>query len=249
MLLEGKTALITGASSGIGRAVAQAFAREGATVALCSRNLDGLTETLSLLSPAHARHRTYQLDVSDAEQIDAVVNAVNRDHEHIDILVSNAGVVTRASILELPDEEWDLIYSVNVRGPFLLTKAVGKHMVERGRGGSIVYVASTAGKACLERMAHYASSKAALIHFSRCAATEFGTHGIRVNTVCPGPTDTPFLAYPRPIPEAFIQRHHIPLGKIAQPEDVAQAVLFLASPAASHITGQALNVDGGEAML
>lgn len=248
MLLKGRVALITGASSGIGRAIAQRFAEEGATVALCSRNVDALNATLRMLTPAQPSHRVYKLDVSITQGVSFVVEAIIADYGHIDILVSNAGAVTRGTILELPEAEWDLIYKINVKAAFLLTKAVGQHMVNRGQGGNILFVASTAGKVCGQRMAHYASSKAALIHFSRCAAGELGPHGIRVNAICPGPTNTPFLGHPVPVSEGFIKRHHIVLGRIAEPEDVANAALFLVSPASDHITGQALNVDGGEAM-
>jgi NAD(P)-dependent dehydrogenase (short-subunit alcohol dehydrogenase family) len=139
------------------------------------------------------------------------------------------------------------MYAVTVKGPFLLTQAVSRRMVDNQVRGKIINIASIAGKIARNNKAHYASAKAALIHFSRCAALELGPHGINVNVVCPGVTDTSMIHHP--ITEEYVRRHGIPLGKIAQPEDQAAAVAFLASPAADHITGQVLVVDGGEVMF
>jgi NAD(P)-dependent dehydrogenase (short-subunit alcohol dehydrogenase family) len=249
MLLRDKVAIVTGAASGIGRSISLRYAAEGASVALCDINMEGLQETLRSMTSANPAHKTYEMDVSSATAVQSITDEIFATFGRIDILVSNAGAVTRATLLELTEEEWDLIYSVNIRGAFLLTKAVGQHMVSQGEGGTVLYVASTAGKVRGGRMAHYASSKAALIHFSRCVALELGVYGIRANAVCPGPTETPFLGHNIPVEADFLERHNIVLGRIAKPMDVANAALFLASPAAEFITGQALNVDGGEAML
>lgn len=249
MILRDKVAIVTGAASGIGRSISLRFAIEGASVALCDINMLGLQETLRLMTRSNPPHRIYDMDVSNATAVQSVTDEILQNFGRVDILVSNAGAVTRATLLELTEEEWDFIFSVNIRGAFLLTKTVGQHMVAQGEGGSIQFIASTAGKVCGHSMAHYASSKAALIHFSRCVALELGRYGIRVNAICPGPTDTPFLGHPVPVGEDFLDRHNIVLGRIAKPEDVANAALFLASPVAEFITGQALNIDGGEVML
>ena len=186
------------------------------------------------------------MDVSVKEQVEPAVETALHELGKIDILISNAGVVTRAFLLDLSLKDWDRIYDVNLRGSFLLTRAVARHFIERNQGGSIVFISSTAGLIPMERMVHYASSKAGLIHFARCVAKELGPYKVRVNTLCPGPTDTRFLGHQVPVSPEFLERHKIVLGRIAKPEDIANAALFLASPAASHITGITLAIDGGE---
>jgi NAD(P)-dependent dehydrogenase (short-subunit alcohol dehydrogenase family) len=245
--LQDKIALVTGASSGIGRAIARRFADEGATVALCSRRLGMLEETRSLMEPRPTPHKVFYMDVTDAASVSSAVASVLQTYGRIDILVSNAGEITRRTLAELPLEEWDLVFDTNVRGAFLLTKAVSRHMVERGQGGTILYTSSVAGKRCGTRMPHYAASKAALDHFMHCVATELAPHGVRVNGICPGVIDTPFGG-PKVNHDDIVQRHRIVLGRIGQPEEVADVALFLASPEARFITGQTVNVDGGEVM-
>jgi NAD(P)-dependent dehydrogenase (short-subunit alcohol dehydrogenase family) len=245
--LQDKIALVTGASSGIGRAIARRFADEGATVALCSRRLDMLEETRSLLAPRPTPHKVFHMDVTDAASVHSAVASVLQTYGRIDILVSNAGEITRRTLADLPVEEWDLVFDTNVRGAFLLTQAVSRHMVERGQGGTIVYTSSVVGKRCGTRMLHYAASKAALNQFMRCVATELAPHGIRVNAMCPGVIDTPFGS-PKVNHDEIAQRHGIVMGRIGQPDEVADVAVFLASSQARFITGQALNVDGGEVM-
>jgi len=247
MRLNDKIALVTGASSGIGRAIARRFAEEGATVALCSRRLHLLEETCGLLVPRPVPHRVFHMDVTDAGSVNSGVASVLHSFGRIDILVSNAGEITRRTLAELPVKEWDLVFNTNVRGAFLLTKAVSQHMVERGQGGTILYTSSVVGRRCGSRMVHYASSKAALNQLARCVATELGPHGIRVNAICPGVIDTPFGG-PKVDHKDIARRHGIVLGRIGQPEDVADVAVFLASAEARFITGQAVNVDGGEVM-
>jgi len=245
--LSDKIALVTGASSGIGRAIARRFADEGATVALCSRRLDMLEETRSLMEPRPTPHKVFYMDVTDAASVNSAVESVLQTYGRIDILVSNAGEITRRTLADLPVEEWDLVFDTNVRGAFLLTQVVSRHMVDRGRGGMILYTSSVSGKRCGTRMPHYAASKAALNHFMHCAATELAPHGIRVNAICPGVIDTPFGG-PKADHEGIVQRHRIVLGRIGQPDEVADVAVFLASSQARFITGQTLNVDGGEVM-
>ena len=244
MLLAGKVALITGAAQGIGLAIAERFAAEGATVALCDMNLAGLEKLIKRLPPSQRRHSAHQLDVGDPEAVGTVVEAIIRQHAHIDILVNNAGIFIRRWLLDIAESEWDQMHRINTKGPFLLTQAVGKHMVKRGEGGKIINIGSISGQIVQEGKTHYSTSKAALIHFSLCMAVELGPFGINVNVVCPGPTDTPQIA--PALPEDYLKRHSIPLGRLARPEDHANAALFLASSASDHITGQVLNVDGGE---
>jgi NAD(P)-dependent dehydrogenase (short-subunit alcohol dehydrogenase family) len=206
-----------------------------------------LEETRSLMEPRPTPHKVFYMDVTEAESVNSAVATVLQTYGHIDILVSNAGEITRRTLAELPVEEWDLVFDTNVRGAFLLTQAVSRHMVERGQGGTILYTSSVSGKQCGTRMPHYAASKAALNHFMHCAATELAPHGIRVNAICPGVIDTPFGG-PKVDHDGIVQRHRIVLGRIGQPEEVADVAVFLASQDARFITGQTLNVDGGEAM-
>lgn len=247
MILQGKVAVITGAAGHIGRVIAARFSAEGASLALFDLNRPGLEETLATMSGADPQHRAYDFDLAETSAVRAAVEDVIRDFGHIDILVNNAGIVYRRTLFEITEDEWDRVYAVNVKAPFLLTQAVARHMIEADRGGKIVNVASIAGKIARADKSHYASAKAALIHFTRCCAMELGPHGINVNAVCPGPTDTPMIKHP--VTEAYIQKHRIVLGRIAKPEDQAAAVFFFVSPDADHITGQVVNVDGGEVMF
>lgn len=246
MILRGKVAIVTGAAGTIGRAIATGFATEGATLVLFDLNRPGLEEALTTLGDADPAHRAYDFDIVDSRAVRSNVEAVIQDFGCIDVLVNNAGLVFRRTLFEITEDEWDRVYGVNVKGPFLLTQAVARHMVGRGEGGKIINISSVAGKIARADKAHYASAKAALIHFTRCCAMELGPHGINVNAVCPGPTDTPMIVHP--VSDDYIRKHRIVLGKIAKPEDQAAAVLFFASPAADHITGQVINVDGGEVM-
>jgi NAD(P)-dependent dehydrogenase (short-subunit alcohol dehydrogenase family) len=244
LVLQGKVAIVTGAAQGIGRAIAQKFAAAGASLAMCDLNLRGLEALRTELPLATPGHRAYGLDVADEDDVNAVVQEIAEHFGHVDILVNNAGIFKRGWLLELTESEWDEMMKVNAKGPFLMTKAVVRHMIARQLGGKIINIASISGQIVQPGKVHYSVSKAALIHFSRVMAVELGPHGIQVNAISPGPTVTPQIA---PVdPQDYLSRHYIPLGKMAQPEDHAEAALFLASAASNHITGQVLNVDGGE---
>jgi NAD(P)-dependent dehydrogenase (short-subunit alcohol dehydrogenase family) len=247
MFMKGKVAVVTGAAGGIGRSVCHRLAAEGGTMALCDLDAEKLEVTLQSLGHAEPAHRAFRVDLTNPSEIQAFVRDVLQSLGRVDVLINNAGIVQRRNLFEIAESDWDLMYAVNVKAPFLLTQAVARHMVARGGGGKIVNVASIAGRVARGDKAHYASSKAALIHFSRCAAMELGPHGISVNVICPGPTDTDMIAHP--VTEEYIHKHGIPLGRIARPEDQADAIAFLASPQADQITGQVLNVDGGEVMV
>jgi NAD(P)-dependent dehydrogenase (short-subunit alcohol dehydrogenase family) len=243
-VLQGKVAIVTGAAQGIGRAIAQKFAAAGASLAMCDLNLDGLEVLRTELPPRTPQHWAYRLDVGNEDSVNAVVEEIAERFGHIDILVNNAGIFKRGWLLELPEAEWDETMRVNAKGPFLMTKAVARHMIARRQGGKIINIASISGQIVQRGKVHYSVSKAALIHFSKVMAVELGPHGIYVNVISPGPTVTPQIA---PVdPQDYLSRHYIPLDKMAQPEDHANAALFLASAASDHITGQVLNVDGGE---
>lgn len=243
-VFQDQVALVTGAAGGIGQAILQTLAAEGARLAavdLAEAKPAGAIADL----PAHAGpHLAYGFDLSITREIPQLVDRILQDVGQIDLLINNAAVVQRTSLFEITEEDWDRVFAINLKAPFLLTQTVSHQLVNRGAGGVVVNVASIAGQIARADKAHYASSKAALIHFTRCAAMELGPHGIRVNVICPGPTDTPMIA--GSVDQAYIQRHEITLGRVASPEDQAKAVRFLLGPESSHITGQVLTVDGGE---
>ncbi len=245
MEFQGKVAVVTGAAQGIGLAVAQALVRGGAKVAALDRQPEGLKQAEAALS--------LTLDVCDGPGILAAVAQVERELGPIDILVNVAGVLTLNSVLNTCDEDWEATFAVNTMGVFRMSRAVAQGMVAR-RQGIIVTVGSNAAQTPRTHMAAYAASKAASAQFTRCLALELAPLGVRCNIVSPGSTDTAMQRQLWSGPEsaqAVIRgsldnfRLGIPLGRLAQAEDIAQAVCFLASDRARHITMHDLRVDGG----
>ncbi|MFJ7276851.1 2,3-dihydro-2,3-dihydroxybenzoate dehydrogenase [Kitasatospora sp. NPDC098663] len=235
----GRTALVTGAAQGIGAAVARLLAARGAQVVACD------------LRPSDPSVR--RLDVTDADAVEDLVNRVEREHAPIDILVNVAGVLHAGSVLDTSDEQWQRTFAVNTTGVFHTCRSVGRRMAERGRG-SIVTVGSNAAGVPRMNMAAYAASKAATTMFMRCLGLELAGAGVRCNLVSPGSTDTAMQRSLWTDPDAERRvldgdpatfRVGIPLGRIADPDDIAEAVLFLAGDRARHITMHDLYVDGG----
>jgi 3-oxoacyl-[acyl-carrier protein] reductase len=239
----GKIALVTGGGNGIGAAASRSLAAAGAQVAVLDRD-GAAAEQVAREIGANATARA--LDVSDTEAFARIANEVAALWGSIDILVNAAGTITRQTIAAMPVADWDRIIAVNLRGPFNGTQAVIPHMRKRG-GGAIVNIASVAGRRIsFGGGANYSSSKAGLLGFTRHAAYELAPDHIRVNAVCPGPTATGFGGGQLPSAERKAQRaKKIPLGRMVEPEDIADAVLFLASDASRMVTGIALDVDGG----
>lgn len=242
-MLEGKVALITGAARGIGKAIAARLQREGAVVVIN----DILTAELEAALAAGVGAAAIPADVSVRAQVQAMVDQVVERFGRLDIMVNNAGVEPKASLLEMTDEQWNRTLAVNLTGVFLGTQIAARHMVARGGGGRIIQISSIAGKNFLPDRANYCASKAGVNGFTREAARELAPYGITVNAVCPGVIETEMTAASRANP-AMMEKwmREIPARRLGQVDEVAGLVAFLAGPEAEYITGQALNVDGGK---
>lgn len=243
MKLKGKVALVSGGHRGIGEAVVRRFAAEGAHVGLADIAAKAGEELAAKLTEAGHSVEFIKLDVTKAIEWDAAVKALMNRHGRLDILVNNAGIFQRKPMHEISEEEWDLIMDVNGKGVFLGCKAVLGPMKQSG-GGSIVNISSTAGiRASMS--SHYGASKGAVRLMSKSVAVYYAKDGIRCNSVHPGPVDT-VMGY-EAVPESVRAERFakIPLGRFARPEEIANAVMFLASDEASFVTGTELIVDGG----
>ncbi|HOJ52045.1 MAG TPA: SDR family NAD(P)-dependent oxidoreductase [Syntrophales bacterium] len=247
--LEGKVAIITGAADGIGRATAVIFAQEGAKLALADINETGLAQTATLVKEEGGEVIYRKTDVSNEEEVKALIDETLQQYSFIDILVNNAGITGNLNPLEQEDgNDWQRVYAVNVLGAVYAIKHVAPHMQARKKG-AIVNTASVAGIRAGAGTNAYSASKAALINFTMTAACDLGGFNVRVNAVCPGLIETGMT---RPIFELARERgkedklgSRCELRRYGRPEEVARAILFLASDDASYITGQALPVDGG----
>ncbi len=247
MLLENKGAVVTGGSRGIGRAVAEALAAEGATVAVIyAGNIKAAEDTVRTIEEAGGKAFAVQCDVADEDAVTDMVKMVHEKLGTIDVFVNNAGITRDGLLMRMKREDWDAVLSTNLTGVYNCTKAVTKIMMKQ-RSGSIINMTSVVGETGNAGQANYAAAKAGVIGFTKSAAKELASRNIRVNAVAPGCIDTDMTAVlSDAVKEEMIKS--IPLGRTAAPEEVAQAVVFLASQKAGYITGQTLNVDGGMVM-
>jgi NAD(P)-dependent dehydrogenase (short-subunit alcohol dehydrogenase family) len=244
--LDGKGILIVGGTSGIGLATARRFLEEGSRVFVAGLDETGLKDTLAALEPLGPIQGIVG-DVAEEPAVDTIVEAATASLGRIDVLINNAGTAHKALFLETETDAWDRTLAVNLRGMFLVARAVGRLMAAGGEGGAIVNMASTNALGGEERYVAYNASKGGVLQLTRTMAVELGAENIRVNCLCPGFIDTPLN---RDLEgEDFIrayERDHIPLGRRGHPEEVAAAYAFLASDEASFIHGAALVIDGGQ---
>jgi NAD(P)-dependent dehydrogenase (short-subunit alcohol dehydrogenase family) len=243
--LGGKVALVTGASKGLGAAIAVGLARAGAALALCGRDQEGLAATRAAVEAEGARARTFEMDVLSRTSIRAAVAAAIEAFGQVDILVNNAGVNVRKPALELAEEEWDRVVDTNLKGYFLVAQAVGAHMVAR-RAGKVINVSSIFGAVGMDKQLAYASSKGGVAQLTKVLAIEWAKHGVNVNAVGPTYFETPLVASIRHDPERFaFINERTPMGRWGQPEELVGTIVYLASAASDFVTGQTVYVDGG----
>jgi len=255
--LDGQVALVTGASRGIGRAIATALGAAGAKVALCARDVTACEAAAAAIAAAGGTARAFRLDVTDPGEVERCAGEVARALGPVEVLVNNAGVAFSAPMHRTSLDDLRRVLDVNLVGAFAVTRAILPSMLERRRG-RVINVASTAGRAGYRYTTAYCASKHGLVGLTRALAHEVAPRGITVNAVCPGWTETDLLeasarkiveATGRSLEEAVESLARMnPIGRLIQPEEVARMVVFLADPAAAGITGQLFGVDGGEVM-
>jgi NAD(P)-dependent dehydrogenase (short-subunit alcohol dehydrogenase family) len=244
---NGKVAIVTGAGNGIGYAIAKAFADEEAHVVIADINEAAGEKAAKEITEAGGRAISIATDVSDEAQIQVMIEKTLGQLGHIDILVNNAGITVHKRLIELDREAWDRQLGVQLTGPFLATKHVARQMIQQGIGGKIVNITSVAGQMGRVKQASYCAVKGGLIMLTKVAAMELAEHGINVNAVAPGLIDVPAQRDEDTLSQAYKDSYlkQLPLGRIGEPRDIANMVLFLASPEAEWITGQNYIVDGG----
>jgi 3-oxoacyl-[acyl-carrier protein] reductase len=246
--LEAKRALVTGGASGIGRAIAIAFAAEGAQVAVVDRApLEQIEAVVAAIAGQDGRAFAVQSDVADERQVLAMVETVVTRFGGLDVLVNNAGILIEKPLLETSVEDFDRVIGVNLRGAFLVGREALRVMVQQG-GGRVINVASELAYLGRENCSIYCASKGAVLSMTRSWAREFAPD-ILVNALAPGPTDTPMLGVEFTSPEMLAKETQNPLGRIGRPEEIASAAVFLAGPGATFITGQCVSPNGGAVMF
>ena len=245
--LTGKRCLVTGAGRGIGRAIALAFAREGAAVAVLDRREDLAAQAAAALRALGAKAAAVTADVAQEESVNAGVAAARDALGGIDVLVNNAGIDTNSRVIDMQVAMWDEMIAVNLRSVFLCTRAVLPGMIER-RWGRIISISSQLAHKGAAEMAHYAAAKAGVIGFTRSLAYEVAQDGITVNAICPGPIDTELF---RNIPEEWRKRKlaELPIGRAGTVDEIAPTAVLLASDEGSYYVGATLNPNGGDVMI
>jgi NAD(P)-dependent dehydrogenase (short-subunit alcohol dehydrogenase family) len=242
-----RAAFVTGASTGIGAAIALGLARDGFDVAVSATRAENLAGTVAALAPTGARVVPVAFDMRSQEGLERAMAEVIGALGHLDVLINNAGITLRRPVLEVTPAEWDQLMAVNLKGAFFLSQQMGRHLIGARRAGCIINMSSTHGVVGLAQRSVYGISKGALIQMTRMLAIEWAQHGIRVNAVAPGTVETPsraaFFSADPGTRHALLER--IPLRRFATTEEVVGAVRYLVSPQAAYVTGQTLLLDGG----
>jgi NAD(P)-dependent dehydrogenase (short-subunit alcohol dehydrogenase family) len=249
--LAGKVAVVTGAGSGIGRAAAELFAREGAEVAIVDLMADAAKETAAQISGAGGRALAVAADISDPAQVDSAFGQISAEFGRVDVLYNNAGVNSSGSVIDATDEDWDRSFAVNAKGTFLCSRVAARSMVTSG-GGSIINQGSVAAVVGIANFASYCASKGAVVALTRSMSVDLAPRGIRANVICPGTVYTPLM---EPMLRArgggdmaaglAMTVAKYPIGRLGTPEEIAAVALFLASDDSSFLTGSVITADGG----
>ena len=245
-MFDGKTAIVTGAARGIGRAIAEELARNGADLGLCDLNAEWLADTAAACEKLGAKVSCVSVNVAEGEAVNSAVAEIIEKMGKVDILINNAGITKDGLLMRMSEADWDAVISVNLKGTFLFTKAVARPMMKQ-RSGAIVNIASIIGLIGNAGQCNYAASKAGVIALTKSTAKELASRGIRVNAVAPGFIESKMTEV---LADDVKQRmlDQIPMKRLGQPEDIARTVAFLASDAAGYITGQTLTISGGMVM-
>ncbi len=250
--ITGKVAIVTGAASGIGRAIALDLAGSGANVVIADTALGGAEKVAREIESAGGKAIAIETDVTDSKEVEQMVQQTIEGFGKIDILVNNAGIIGRSSVMDIKEDELDRTFEVNLKGVVLCSQAVARHMIEQGSGKIVNMGSSLSSRASVCNLsgggADYCASKAAVQAFTRALAMELGPYGINVNAVAPGTTNTPMHEGLWEMATIYFQ-NSLPLGRLAEPEDIADVVLFLVTDAARYVTGQTIHVNGGQIMV
>jgi 3-oxoacyl-[acyl-carrier protein] reductase len=244
MRFSGKVALVTGSARGIGKTIVERFAAEGAIVVLSDvTNEAAAAETLAAIIGAGGKGMVIMFDVGDAAQVDAAIHRILAEQGRIDILVNNAGITRDNLLMRLSEEDFDAVLRTNLKGTFLLTKAVSRHMMKQ-RSGRIINLSSVVGQMGNAGQSNYSAAKAGIIGFTKSMARELASRSVTVNAIAPGFIVTAMTeALPENVRKAFLDQ--IPMGRFGTPEDVAELAVYLASDGAAYVTGQVIGINGG----
>lgn len=244
--LQGKVAIVTGASGGIGQAIAVSMAKAGADVAVCGQNKERLAATAELVAASGRRVLSYAMNVSQGESVQQTVDDVHKSWGRVDVMVNNAGITKDGLIIRMSEQDWDDVMDVNLKSVFLFSKAVARIMMKQ-RSGAIVNIASIIGLIGNPGQGNYSASKGGIIAFTKSMARELASRNVRVNAIAPGFIETPMTdKIPAELQKKLLDS--IPLGRYGKPEDVADLAVFLAGERSSYITGQVISICGGMVM-